>query len=271
MQCAAADAAHDRHVPDCRGSATIESLRTVRWGVAFFVGALVVGCAPLPPIDRTRVTWHPSANFDARKPNFVILHHTSDDTVDPALRTLTDPQRRVSAHYLIGRDGNVIQLVEESQRAWHAGASFWGGLTDLNSASIGIELDNNGSEPFAEAQLSALVVLLGEIVARHGLPPTNVLGHGDIAPQRKADPSRFFPWKRLAKEGFGLWCDAGDDKAVVSLDAALGLQAFGYDVSDVDAAIVAFKRHFAPDDPMPVMTSANLAQLRCLLDGQPLR
>lgn len=217
------------------------------------------------------MTWYPSVNFDARKPNFIVLHHTSDDTVDEALRTLTDPQRRVSAHYLIGRHGNVIQLVEESQRAWHAGVSSWGGLTDLNSASIGIELDNNGTEPFAEAQLSALVVLLGEIVARHGIPATNVLGHGDIAPQRKADPGVLFPWKRLAEEGFGLWCDVGDDKNVGNLDATLGLRAFGYDVSNVDAAIVAFKRHFVPDDPRPVMTSANLAQLRCLLDRQPLR
>ena len=102
----------------------------------------------------------PSPNHNARRPNFVILHDTSNSTVDRALRTLTDPAREVSAHYLIGRDGTLYQLVDESRRAWHAGASYWGGDTDLNSASIGIELDNTGAEPYSEAQILSLLDLL---------------------------------------------------------------------------------------------------------------
>jgi len=229
---------------------------------------LIAACAPLPPgpSPRGSAEWFPSPNFDERKANFVILHHTSDNTADEALRTLTNPARKVSAHYLIGRDGRRVQLVDESRRAWHAGVSYWGGVSDLNSASIGIELDNNGNEPFADAQITALLVLLGEITGRHGIPPANVLGHGDVALRRKDDPSAYFPWQQLAEAGFGLWCDGGNADNGTPIDARLGLQAFGYDVADLDAAIVAFKRHFDPGDPAPAMSPRNLAQLRCLVD-----
>ena len=108
------------------------------------LAVLLAACAPLPPTTGVPMQWHPSQNFDERRPNFVIIHATSDDTADQALRTLTDPVRRVSAHYLIGRDGRIYQLVEERARAWHAGESKWGADTDLNSVSLGIELDNNG-------------------------------------------------------------------------------------------------------------------------------
>src|SRR5471030_1167693 len=123
----------------------------------FVLLTLLTACAPVPQRAGIPTTWQASPNFNERKPNFVVIHHTSDDTVDQALRTLADSARRVSAHYLIGRDGTIIQLVDERARAWHAGESKWGANTDLNSASLGIELDNNGREPFSDAQISALL------------------------------------------------------------------------------------------------------------------
>jgi N-acetylmuramoyl-L-alanine amidase len=209
--------------------------------------------------------WLASPNHDERRPNFVILHHTSDDTAEPALRTLTDPRREVSAHYLVTRDGTIVQLVDERARAWHAGRSSWGGLTDLNSASLGIELDNNGEEPFPAAQIDALVALLRDLADRHRIPPANVLGHGDVAPGRKVDPSRHFPWQRLAAEGFGLWCEPPYPPAPASLDPLLGLQALGYDVADVEAAVSAFNRHFRQDDS-PLLGQGDLALLQCLVE-----
>ncbi len=175
-----------------------------------WLGALSLtlsACAPLHTSPGNGAIWRPSPNYDARRPNFVILHHTTNTHAAKALQTLTDPRRQVSAHYLIGRDGIKYQLVDEASRAWHAGDSWWGGSSDLNSASIGIELDNTGDEDFAEPQIVALLGLLEEVRERHRIPAENILGHGDIAPMRKVDPSQRFPWARLAERGFGLWCD----------------------------------------------------------------
>lgn len=210
-------------------------------------------------------TWYPSPNAEARRPNFVIIHHTSDDTVDEALHTLTDPLRQVSVHYLVGRDGALYQLVDERRRAWHAGTSYWGGSTDINSASIGIELDNNGSEPFPDPQIAALLALLDDLKRRYEIPAANFLGHADVAPRRKADPSRWFPWKMLAEHGFGLWCDAPPDQAPSGLDPLLALQALGYDVSDPLSAVAAFKLHFSADDPGQQLNEQDLARLACLV------
>lgn len=173
-------------------------------GLAVVLVFVAAACAPLPPGQSPDALWRPSPNHDLRRPNFVVLHQTSNNSVDRALATLTDPQREVSAHYLVGRDGTVIQLVDENRRAWHAGKSWWGGSTDLNSASIGIELDNTGEEIFAEAQIAALLTLLDELRIRYRIPWFNYLAHGDVAPARKVDPSRLFPWRRLAEHGFGL-------------------------------------------------------------------
>lgn len=218
-----------------------------RRGVAAVASALLAlslaACAPLAP-QQGEGGWRPSPNFDQRQPNYVILHQTSNDTTQRALATLTDPRRKVSAHYLIGRDGTVLQLVDENARAWHAGASWWGGNTDLNSASLGIELDNTGDEPFAEAQIVALLALLDELRSRHRIPAANFLAHGDVAPGRKVDPSAFFPWQRLARHGFGLWCDAPPPAAPPGFDAVLGLRALGYDPLRPIAARQAFRRHF---------------------------
>ncbi len=224
----------------------------------------LAACAPMPQRAGIPTEWRPSPNFNERKPNYVILHHTSDDTVDEALRTLADPFKKVSAHYLIARDGRIIQLVDERARAWHAGVSKWGADTDLNSASLGIELDNNGNEPFPDAQISALLRLLVDIEERYRIPVANFLGHADIAPGRKVDPSRYFPWKTLADHGFGLWCDPPFAQPPVPVDEALELRALGYDTDDIAAAVRAFKLHFLPDDIWPGLDEQGRALLDCL-------
>ena len=233
--------------------------------ICVLLALLLSACVPLPQRAGIPTQWRPSPNFDARRPNFVIIHHTSDDTADQALSTLTDPRRRVSAHYLIARDGTIYQLVDERTRAWHAGESQWGAMTDLNSASLGIELDNNGQEPFPDAQIAALLALLQDVKQRYNIPPANVLGHADVAPRRKADPSRYFPWRTLADSGFGLWCEAPAPEPPMAFDSIAALQAFGYDVSDVEAAVSAFKLHFVQDESPPVMTDRDQSLLDCLL------
>jgi N-acetylmuramoyl-L-alanine amidase len=214
--------------------------------------------------------WIPSPNYNERRPNFVVIHHTSNDTSARALDTLRNPVRELSAHYLIGRDGRLYQLVDELARAWHAGTSYWGGNTDINSSSIGIELDNNGEEPFAEPQIATLLALLADLRERYKIPAANFLGHADVAPRRKADPSRYFPWKRLAAEGFGLWCDPWDPVSPANLDSVGVLQAFGYDVSDPAAAIAAFRRHYAGEQSLrgarTELSEEELALAQCLVE-----
>jgi len=243
----------------------------MRRGLAVLLLATLAACAPLPPGQGHGVQWQPSPSFDQRRPNFIILHQTSNDNAATALATLTDPQRKVSAHYLIGRDGAVVQLVDESARAWHAGESWWGGTTDLNSASIGIELDNTGDEAFAEAQILALLALLDGLRTRYRIPSGNYLAHGDIAPARKVDPGRLFPWQRLAGHGFGLWCETPPATAPAAFDAMLGLQALGYDVVVAAAARQAFRRHFTGSDDAGELTPGEQALLHCLLQKKAAR
>jgi N-acetylmuramoyl-L-alanine amidase len=226
---------------------------------------LLAGCAELPQRTALPVTPYPSPNFDQRRPAFVILHHTGSDYADRALATLTDTRRRVSAHYLVARDGRIYHLVDELARAWHAGDSSWGGHRDINSASIGIELDNSGEEPYAEAQITALGALLADLKQRYRIPAANFLGHADVAPRRKADPGRQFPWRRLAALGFGLWCEPPFAAAPAGADTSTLLAAFGYDVSDDAAAADAFKLHFAPDSASRGMTEEDRARLWCLI------
>jgi N-acetylmuramoyl-L-alanine amidase len=237
----------------------------MRRGFAVFLLVTLVACAPPPSGQGGGALWQPSPNFDQRRPNFVILHQTSNDSAAKALATLTDPRRKVSAHYLVGRDGAVVQLVDESARAWHAGDSWWGGLSDLNSASIGVELDNTGDEPFAEAQIVALLALLDELRTRHRIPAANFLGHGDVAPGRKVDPSRLFPWQRLAQRGFGLWCESAAAAPPAGFDALLGLRALGYDITAPAVARQAFRRHFLASDDDTDLASGEQALLHCLL------
>lgn len=211
------------------------------------------------------VAMRASPNFDERRPNYVVLHHTSDETAEQALKTLTQAVPGVSSHYLVGRDGRIYELVDEKARAWHAGESYWGGATDLNSTSIGIELDNDGREPFAEAQIAALIPLLKSIKERYNIPRANFIGHGDIAPGRKVDPSAYFPWKRLAEQELGIWCDPPYPAVPPGLDDALLLQTIGYNVWNLDAAIAAFKRHFSPEDPSAAMSDKDRSLAYCLI------
>jgi N-acetylmuramoyl-L-alanine amidase len=226
---------------------------------------LMSACAPLPPRTSLPVETLRSGNFDVRRPNFVILHYTSNDDAARALRTLTSPVSRVSSHYLIGRDGRIYYLVDELARAWHAGESYWGNNRDLNSASIGIEIDNNGNEPYAEVQIAALLELLDDLKRRYAIPAANFLGHSDVAPRRKIDPGPHFPWRRLAAHGYGVWCDPPYEAAPAGADGAVLLAAFGYDVTDLAAAISAFKLRFVPDGDATQLTADDRARLYCLL------
>jgi N-acetylmuramoyl-L-alanine amidase len=228
---------------------------------------LAAACASAPErIGAPSASWLPSPNFDDRRPQFVIIHHTSNETAEQALAVLRDPVREVSAHYLVGRDGRVYQLVDERKRAWHAGASRWGGDADVNSSSIGIEMDNDGMEPYPEPQIASLLALLADIQARYKIPRANFLAHGDVAPTRKVDPGRYFPWKTLADHGFGLWCDAPPAEVPPGFDTTLAMQALGYDVTDLRAAVAAFGRHYlATDDEGPELSERDKAVLACLV------
>lgn len=187
-------------------------------------------------------------NFDMRKPNFVIIHHTAQNSCAQTLRTFTVPHSKVSAHYVICKDGTIHHMLNDYLRAWQAGNSRWGNSTDINSNSIGIELDNNGHESFAEPQVVSLLKLLDTLKKKYYIPAANFIGHGDIAPTRKVDPNVTFPWQRLAQRGFGLWYD---DTTLVDttpvFDRLLALRIIGYDLKDTTAAIRAYKRHFLQD------------------------
>jgi len=197
----------------------------------------------------------PSPNQDERSLpiSMVVLHYTGMKNAASAIARLADPESRVSCHYLIAEDGQIVRMVPEARRAWHAGRSWWRGVTDINSASIGIEIVNPGHElgypPFPDEQIDALIPLLSGIKERYGITRGNIVGHSDIAPQRKQDPGELFPWGRLAKLRLALprpaknlmdprWTDAG---------FLLALERFGYDVTDKLAAVVAFQRRFRPE------------------------
>src|SRR3954470_3038419 len=147
----------------------------------------LAACTTPPAIQHTTLpgSVRPSANFDERRANYVILHYTSSETADRAPRTLTDPASKVSAHYLIARDGKIYSLVDERARAWHAGVSYWGGNRDVNSRAIGIELENKGRDPFAAPLIDALMALLDDLKERFSIPTPNFIGHSDVAPRRK--------------------------------------------------------------------------------------
>ncbi|MGI4862345.1 MAG: N-acetylmuramoyl-L-alanine amidase [Janthinobacterium lividum] len=211
--------------------------------------------------------WAGTTNFNLRKPNYVIIHHTAQHSTEQTLKTFTLPKTQVSAHYVIGRDGQTFHMLSDYLRAWHGGVARWGNVTDINSVSIGIELDNDGTEPFQEAQLTSLLKVLGSLKRTYNIPAANFIGHGDIAPTRKNDPSALFPWEKLAQRGFGLWYDAtvlADTTAAPfaqdSTGQSLGitpreaLRIIGYDTQDMPAAIKAFKRHFVPGDASAELT-----------------
>ena len=209
-----------------------------------------------------------SPNFGERrgvdKPDMVVIHYTAMQSAEAACNTLCDPKTQVSAHYLIDEAGYVIALVDEKDRAWHAGVGRWGQVTDVNSHSIGIELANAGNCPFSNAQIAALEDLLGAILDRWHIPPERVIGHSDMAPGRKIDPGVRFDWRRLAMAGLAVWPDTLEDAS--GGDFIQDLKAFGYTATeDVDLLLATLRRRFRPwacglKDPIDAALISNLAR-----------
>lgn len=208
--------------------------------------ALLTACAQMPVQQRNPMaTWVPSSNHEPRRPILIVLHATEQASVQRSLDTLRTRNRggRVSAHYLIGRGGGLYQLVADDQRAWHAGAGRWGTITDVNSASIGIELDNDGA-PFPAAQIDSLLRLLADLRDRLQIPPDQIVAHAEVAPTRKRDPGPQFPWKQLADAGFGAWPADDAPPAPPDFDPWTALRLIGYPLQDRDAAVRAFHRRY---------------------------
>jgi len=239
---------------------------------AFAMALVLAGCAGAPQRSPL-AAWSPSKNHDARQATIIVLHHTQMASFEEALATLksANDQGRVSAHYLVAEDGRIVQLVDERARAWHAGIGRWGALTDLNDASIGIELDNDGTEPFAEAQVAALIRLLDDLCTRLTIPRTAVIAHADLAPTRKADPSAYFPWARLAAAGFGEWPRADAPPAPEGFDPVLALALLGYDTRDLPAALAAFRRRFRGVGTAPTPVGSDEAVVPVAFDDEDRR
>lgn len=191
--------------------------------------------------------WRPSPNFGPRRGGvgvrFVVLHYTAMASAEAALERLCAPEHEVSAHYLIGEDGALWQMVREEDRAWHAGAGAWGGVEDVNSASVGVELANAGDRPFSEAQMARLEALLKALLTRHGLPPEAIIGHSDMAPGRKGDPGPRFDWRRLAWAGLSVWPQA---KAPEIADPERFVRAAGRFGYGAERALETFRLRFRP-------------------------
>jgi len=212
-------------------------------------------------VNAANQQWIGSVNFGIRKPNFVIIHHTAQDSLAQTIKTFHSTKAGTSAHYVVSRDGKVVQMVNDYLRSNHAGVSKWGKDTDLNSSSIGIELDNNGTtDIWPDAQINSLIKLLTTLKKKYGIPTANFIGHADIAPKRKPDPNNF-PWKKLAVKGFGYWYDDVLQNPPVDFDTTNALKLMGYDTSDLGAAIIAFKRHFIQTDLKPKLTLVDILVL----------
>ena len=216
----------------------------------------------------------PSPNFDVRAApvSMLVLHYTGMTDAASAIAWLRNPESKVSSHYVVAEDGQVLRLVDEANRAWHAGRSSWRDIDgDVNSVSVGIEIVNPGTEwgyrPFPDAQMRAVVALSADIVKRHGILPIDVVGHSDIAPARKQDPGELFDWEMLAAQGLAVprptratldphWTDGG---------FLLALNRYGYDVADGPAAVRAFQRRFRPTQVDGVIDGQSRAVLLSLL------
>jgi len=220
----------------------------------------------------------PSPNFDERRlpVSMLVLHYTGMPDAASAIHWLANPEAKVSAHYVVTEDGQVVRMVDEGKRAWHAGRAYWRGIDDVNSASIGIEIVNPGHEwgyrPFPDTQMSALIPLIHEIVQRHRITRGNIVGHSDVAPARKQDPGELFPWGQLARLRLALprptknlmdphWTDGG---------FMLALERFGYDITDPQAAVTAFQRRFRPEMIDGVIDGECRAILLALLLPKPM-
>ena len=214
----------------------------------------LVDSAGLPPPQY----WVGTTNFGVRRPNFVVIHHTAQTSCEQTLRTFTLPRTKVSAHYVICEDGTVHHMLNDYLRAQHAGIGRWGNDTDLNSVSIGIELDNDGTEPFAAPQMQSLFLLLERLKRAYGIPTANFIGHADLAPTRKNDPNVHFNWQEMAQKGFGVWYDDTTQVALpMDFNALQALRIIGYDLRDTTAAITTFKRKYLQQDKSRQLTDGD--------------
>lgn len=201
--------------------------------------------------------WVGTTNMSMRKANYVIIHHTAQNTCEQTLKTFTLPRTAVSAHYVICRDGTVHHMLNDLLRAHHAGVGKWGNVTDMNSGSIGVEIDNTGSEPFPEVQINSLLVLLERLKKAYGIPQANFIGHLDWAPGRKVDPSRFFSWKTLADNGFGYWYDTTAVQVPADFNTMQALRIIGYNIAKPETAIQSYKIHFVPQDTTRIINESD--------------
>jgi N-acetylmuramoyl-L-alanine amidase len=196
---------------------------------------------------------HPSPNFDTRRlpVSMLVLHYTGMESAEAAIDHLANPAAKVSAHWVVTESGEVIAMVDEANRAWHAGKAYWRGITDVNSASIGIEIVNPGHEfgyrRFPPVQMDAVETLVAAAVRRFAIDPANVVGHSDVAPARKEDPGELFDWQRLAAADLAVpMLTGGNDPGWSDAATVAALHRYGYDVTDPKAAITAFQRRFRP-------------------------
>ncbi len=223
--------------------------------IALAATALLAACAHAPQQRSPLAQWVPSSNFDARRPMLIVIHATEEPSAAQALKTLRTANSGgpVSAHYLVGSDGVIYQLVDDGDRAWQAGAGRWGTITELNSASIGIELDNDGETPFAQPEIDALIRLLEDLTTRLGIPRDAIIAHADLAPSRKRDPGFRFPWKQLADAGFGKWPQGPLVEPPAGFDPWMALRVLGYPL-EIDRSpgyadtVRAFHRHYRGDE-----------------------
>lgn len=225
------------------------------------------GFLPDHPGAEVRVSPNFGPRHETSAPSMIILHYTGMQTGDGAEAWLCDPASEVSSHYLVHENGHVVQMVRESDRAWHAGKSSWRGVTDINSMSVGIEIVNPGHvlgyRPFPGRQIDAVIDLCRGIIERYGIAPEFVLAHSDVAPGRKVDPGEKFPWSRLFETGIGNFVKAapirqgsvlrGGDSgpAVEELQSMLALYGYGVDITGIfdrqtEIVVEAFQRHFRP-------------------------
>ena len=219
----------------------------------------------------------PSPNFDERQlpVSMIVLHYTGMPDAEGAMDRLRSPEAKVSAHYLVKEDGEIIRLVDEEKRAWHSGRSYWRGITDVNSASVGIEIVNPGHEfgyrLFPDEQIASVIPLVADIKERHGIGRGNIVGHSDVAPARKEDRGELFPWWELAKRRLALPSPSRDLMDPYWTDAGflLALERFGYEVTDPQKAVIAFQRRFRPDLIVGIIDGECRAKLLALLLPRP--
>lgn len=235
-----------------------------------------------------------SPNFNDR-PNgaesidSIVMHYTGMKTANDALKKLCDPAFEVSAHYMIYENGEVVNLVPDEKRAWHAGISCWRGKAGINDGSIGIEIVNKGHEfgyePFPKVQINSVISLTKDLLSKYNIQPRNIIGHSDISPSRKEDPGELFPWEELSLNNIGLWpkvkvlwkknkilVNAGSEGVSVA-DVQSRLQKFGYHIrvdgnygSKMEDVVIAFKRHFVPENLTPDWDKLSDARLNRLLE-----